>query len=356
MPFYHLKTAEAVKGRWLLSSGAFSAEGCVAVQSLSQQFPCGFEFVADEAQAEKPSPHRVFGVFVLLGLGACGADFLCQLAQCQAKLNVALEVSGVKSALALGGGGIELEKPELNRAFGKGGVEVEHMVSAVVVVLASAVGGVVACVPNVCQLRHRGGLLLIDLLQEPGVNRPAVPGDAAAAQVEGYGNEALVACHNVDQVAEGLRGVSLCADVDVDSAASSGIALGSGFAKLPEKLLQSFHIAVGEDRGNQFAFFNVRSGDADILLEFPFPTLLVPSTPGGVAVAVGGIFVPACAEVGGGKLGCLGAGDAVHFNLDPDGLLLHFSDLLFNLCVHFVYLRVGVFPFGSTHIRSTSAI
>ena len=34
---------------------------------------------------------------------------------------------------------IELEKPALDRAFGEGGVEVEHMVSAAVVMLVSAV-------------------------------------------------------------------------------------------------------------------------------------------------------------------------------------------------------------------------
>ena len=36
----------------------------------------------------------------------------------------------MEAVLALGGGGVELEKPELDRALGEGGVEVEHMVAA----------------------------------------------------------------------------------------------------------------------------------------------------------------------------------------------------------------------------------
>ena len=146
--------------------GSAAPKGCVAVKALGVKVSCGLELVADEAEAEKPSPHCVFWVFVLLGLGACGADILCQLAQSQAKLNVALQLSGVKATLAVGGGSVELEKPKLNRTLGEGCVVVEHMVSAVVVVLASAVGGVVACVPNVGKLRHRGGLLSVDLIQE----------------------------------------------------------------------------------------------------------------------------------------------------------------------------------------------
>ena len=53
-----------------------------------------------------------------------------------------------------------------------------------------------------------------------------------------------MACHYVRKVAKCLCGVTVCADVDVNTAASGGIALGSGFAKLPEKLLQGFHIVV----------------------------------------------------------------------------------------------------------------
>ena len=40
----------------------------------------------------------------------------------------------------------------IDRAFGKGGVEVEHMVAAVVVMVVSSVACAVAVVPDVCKL------------------------------------------------------------------------------------------------------------------------------------------------------------------------------------------------------------
>ena len=92
------------------------------------------------------------GVLVLLGLGAGASDFLCHLAQGQAKLDVALELSGMKAVLLAACGSIELEKSEFHRAFGEGCVEVQHVVAAAVVVLASAVVLILASVPNVCQL------------------------------------------------------------------------------------------------------------------------------------------------------------------------------------------------------------
>ena len=56
----------------------------------------------------------------------------------------------------------------------KGGMEVQHMVAAVVVVVGSAVVASLCTVPDVCKLRHRGGLLLVELLQEIRVYRSAV--------------------------------------------------------------------------------------------------------------------------------------------------------------------------------------
>jgi len=44
-----------------------------------------------------------------------------------------------------------LEKSKLNRSLCKGCVEVQHMVSAVIVVLVSAVVCVVAFVPYICK-------------------------------------------------------------------------------------------------------------------------------------------------------------------------------------------------------------
>ena len=121
----------------------------------------------------------------------------------------------VKSVLLAVRRSVELEKPELDGAFGEGGVEVQHMVAAVVVVLAPAVVLTLAAVPDVRKLRHRAGLFAVQLVEEPRVDRAAVVAHAAAVKVKGIRQEVFVACHDVGEVAEGLRRVAFRPDVDV---------------------------------------------------------------------------------------------------------------------------------------------
>ena len=116
---------------------------------FGEEVSCCGEFLSDESEAEQPSAHRVFRILVLLRLRAGGFDFLCQFAERQAKLNVALELSGVDAVLLAVLGCVELEKPEFNRAFCEGGVEVKHVVAAVVVVLCPAVIRAVSVVPGI---------------------------------------------------------------------------------------------------------------------------------------------------------------------------------------------------------------
>ena len=89
-------------------------EGCVSVKVAGKEISRGGELLADEAEPEEPGAHRVFGVLVLLGLGACGFDVLCKLAEREAKLNVALELPCVDAVLAAAVRGVELEKAELD--------------------------------------------------------------------------------------------------------------------------------------------------------------------------------------------------------------------------------------------------
>ena len=155
-----------------------------------------------------------------------------------------------------------------------------------------------------------------------------------------------MAGHDIDQVAKGLRGVTFCTDVDVNTTASGGIALCPSLPQLADQFLQGFHICIGEDRGDQFAFFIIVAMNTDILLELPFPSLGIPCTPSAVAVAAGGVAVVIGAEKGGGELGGGASGDVVHLHLDPNGLLLHFLNLSQNLLVHAVFLRFCMcFPF-----------
>ena len=227
------------------------------------------------------------------------------------------------------------------------------MVAAVVVMLVASVAGAVAGVPNLCEVCHGGGFLLVDLLEESGVDCPAVMAHPAPVNAEGVRQEALVACYDVGQVPQAPRGVAFGADVDVDPASPGGVAFGPSLPQPPHQLLESVHVIVGEDWGNQLALFAVRPVDADILLEFPFAALGIPGRPGEVTIAAGCILVTPGAEELGGQLGGVPAGDAVHLDLDPYGLLFHLRNLVHQLLVHGVDLRFlsvpgGVFfPFGS---------
>ena len=58
--------------------------------------------------------------------------------------------------------------------------------------MASAVFRVLGGVPDVREFGHGVGLLLVEDLQELGVNRFAVPVHSAVVQVQGFGNQALV--------------------------------------------------------------------------------------------------------------------------------------------------------------------
>ena len=242
-------------------------------------------------------------------------------------------------------GGIELEEPELDRTFGEGGMEVQHVVAAVVVVLAPVVFGILAAVPNVCKRRHRGRFPAVDLLQKSGVDRLAVLADPTVIKAEGFRQEVFVACHDVGKVPKGLGRVPLGSNVDVNAAASCGIAPGSCPAKAADELLQGLYVGVGENGRDHLAFFIVRTGDAAVSLELPLPTAFVPSRPGVIAVAVGGVPVaPGSEELSGDPRGFLSR-DAVHLDFDPNGLLFHFGNLVFCPLAHFCASVLACFPF-----------
>ena len=101
----------------VLSRRGAALPGAVPGQALGQVFPGGGELVPDEAEAEEPGAHGIFGVLVLLGLGACGAHILCHLGKRQAKLDVTLQLSRMQSVQLSISRGIKLEKSELDRSL-----------------------------------------------------------------------------------------------------------------------------------------------------------------------------------------------------------------------------------------------
>src|SRR5699024_5862846 len=161
----------------------------------------------------------------------------------------------------------------------------------------------------------------------------------APVQLQCVSNQAFMARHDVGKVPKALRRVTLRPNVDVDPAAPAGVAFCASVSELPAKLLQGCDIPVGQDRGDQLAFLVFRPRDVTVLLEFPLAPLAVPCTPGAVPVASGSILIPACTKVGSGNFGCLLAGNVVHLNLYPYGLLFHPCDLHCCFLVHSEILR-----------------
>lgn len=313
----------------------------VAVQVLSQKFSGGCELVTDEAEAKEPGSHGVFRILDLRFFGAGGLDHLRHLAQCEAKLDVAFQFSGVKSASSFLVRVGELEASKLDRAVGKAGVVVKHMVSAAVVMLVSAFVAV-AIVPNVCQGIHRLGFSAVQLRKEILVNCVAVAVDAVAIEAQGRNQKALVACHDVGKVAEGLGAMFAQSDVDVDSAHMGRVALRSGAAEVADDFLQILNVTVAEDGRSHLGLFFIAIGvDAGVSGDFPFPALVVLASPS----LVGAADVANCvlrAVVGGDGAAGFFSGDVIHLDLNADGLLLHFFNLDSGSFVHNMYL-----PFGS---------
>ena len=171
-------------------------------------------------------------------------------------------------------------------------------------------------------------------------------GRQVRAELEGVGEEAFVACHDVRKVSHSLWGMPVRSDVNVNSAAPCGIAFRSCVAKLSDEFLQGFNVRVVKDWGYQFAFFAVAACNADILLELPLSAVCIPSGPSAVAVSSGCVLISSCSEVGGCKPCCLIPCDAIHLDLNSDGLLFHFFNLSGNFRIHFMYLHVVYFPFG----------
>ena len=66
--------------------------------------------------------------------------------------------------ISIGSADVSLHKKNLYLTFGKGCMEVKHMVAAVIVVVAPAVACAVAGVPDIRELGHRAGFPAVDLL------------------------------------------------------------------------------------------------------------------------------------------------------------------------------------------------
>ena len=167
-------------------------------------------------------------------------------------MNVAFQLSGMESVFSAVGRLVKLEQPEFNCAFCKSCVIVQHMVSAVIVVLISAVICTVRRIPDVCELCHVGGLFPVQLFDELGIDRSAISVHSALVDFQSICNQPFVARHDVCKVSQALWCVSVGTDVNVYSGSDACMADCSGFAKLSYQFLQGFNVLVFQSRRDHY--------------------------------------------------------------------------------------------------------
>lgn len=283
--------------------------------------PAGLEFVSDEPQPQHPAPE---GVFFVVRFRLSGGGFLLReglMGHRQAELDVCLDLPGVEGAV---------EKPELYRPFGKGGVEVEAVVPAAVVMVFSAKGCLE--VPDIGELFHGLGLLSIQFLQEGVVGLPAVSAFPDRVDLEGMVDHVFLAGHQVHQVPQGFRGELLGTHMDVDPAGS--VHQGPGFSQGPHQFLQLRDVVVGKDGAHHFravlggGAFNPAAHfslclDAGVAHGLPGPSLFVGGGPGVVGSAL--MAPPACSEEAGHQVGSLFSRNPRHFHFNPEVQCFHNS-------------------------------
>ena len=195
----------------------------VAGQELEQVFPRGGKFVSDEAQPEEPATE---GVFRVIGNRARGAGGLAGQRLCadgEAQLDIRLYLACVECAV---------EGPELNGVCGplggEGRVEVEQVVTAVVVVPLRAPPPVGTCasgagVPEPGEGFHRRGLAPVQLGEEARLNRAAPACAPFGRDTQSHGQQVFLGVYDIHQPPQALRGVLAEADVDVDAAGTVGL-------------------------------------------------------------------------------------------------------------------------------------
>ena len=126
------------------------------------------------------------------------------------------------------------------------------MVSAVIVVVGSAVICTVRRILDVCELCHVGWLFPVQLFDELGIDRSAISVHSALVDFQGICNQPFVARHKVGEVSQGLRCVSVCSNVNVYSGSDACMADCSGFAKLSYQFLQGFNVLVFQNRRDHY--------------------------------------------------------------------------------------------------------
>lgn len=166
----------------VLRFGPSVLEGGVARHVGYQMLAGGLELVADQAEMEQEDPEVVLGALgIEVPLAAGSGPAVERLGgDGEAELQVGLDPPRVEG---------RLEPAELHRAPVPDVVQVDPVVSAVVVVLGLAV---VVAVPDAVELVLGAGAMLFDTLDQFVANRPGVAVEPVAADAEGVEDQRLL--------------------------------------------------------------------------------------------------------------------------------------------------------------------
>lgn len=288
---------------------------------FQQVQPAGLEFVSNEPQPEHPAPE---GVFLVVRFRLSGGGFLLGqglMGHCQTELDVCLDFPSVEGAV---------EKPEFHRPFGEGGVEVEPVVPAAIVMFIPTKG----CldVPDVGKFCHGSGLLLVQFPEEGFICLLAISAFPDRIDLESMVNHVFLACHQVHQVPQGFRSELLGSHMDVDPAGA--IYQGSCFSQSPYHFLQLRDVIVGKDGANHFCAILIGSSfdlavhlslrpNAGITHGFPGSSLVIAGSVGVVGTAFMG--TSSRPEKGAHQIGGLCSRNPRHFHFNPEVQCFHNS-------------------------------
>lgn len=211
--------------------------GDAAVQMLQQMKPGGFEFVTDKPQPKEPGSEGIFLVGAS-GFLAAGAPLVESLrGDGKAELDVCLDLACVS-------GGIK--QPELDSALLEHAVQVQAVVSAVVVMLAVTVAAVV---PDTADLVQGFRLFTIDFIQKALLHLLAILPLPCHLHLHGLVDQILLGSHDVGDVSQSVGVVGRGVQVDVDTA--TFICNHSSLPKLANNLLYGFDVLIAADGTDQ---------------------------------------------------------------------------------------------------------
>ena len=228
---------------------------------LHQVHPGVLELRPDEPEAEEEDPEVVLGacrVVRPLVFGGGAGRGLGFRGDCEAKLNVRLNLSGVGRAV---------EKPEFNRAHPPHVVEVDVAVAGPVVVRRIRV-----CIPEPSLVEGRAGgrFRPFEALDEGAVGAPGVVLKAAFQGSGGLEDELLLFVENPRDVGD-LAGVEI-GDSNVDVLGGALRGLGPGVAQGANHRLQGFEVVPFQNRGDHLGAGGAAS-KAAVADGFPMPSV-----------------------------------------------------------------------------------